>query len=507
MSQLSESSRARLAELSFASASAQARALAEGQVSAVDLLEHTLARIERYNPVLNAIVVFDLERARADARAADTALARGERRPLLGVPITVKESFDVAGLPTTCGSPSQAGNIARRDAEAVLGLREAGAVILGKSNVPLALADLQSYNALHGLSRNPWNLQRTPGGSSGGSAAALAAGLVALELGSDIGGSIRILAHFSGVYGHKPSQGLVSLHGAGLPPGRLADRDLSVAGPMARTADDLALALPLLLNQDRLLSKAWRAQLPAPRHERLSDYKVLLIDHWPGTRQSLHERLVGERLQERLRTQGVALSRPRDLPADLLPDLAADHSLYRGLLGASLIDPPPLSESARQRLKRLQPDDSSADASWLRAQTISHRDWLRQNEARLQTRARWERLFQTFDLVLTPVAPLPAFEHNHSEPKDERHYPVAYEDGVAPTRFQDLFHWAGLPVLPGLPATSFPLGLDEAGLPIGAQAVGPYLEDLSPIRFASLLESLYGGFQLPPGYAPPEASA
>src|SRR5450830_750663 len=208
-----------LNRLSHASATEQARALAEGQVSASELLEHSIERIERLNPAINALVVLDLERARADARAADAALARGERRPLLGVPVSVKENFDVAGLPTTVGDPARTGNLAAQDSAAVAGLREAGAIVLGKSNVPLALADLQSYNAVYGLSRNPWNPARTPGGSSGGSAAALAAGFVALELGTDIGGSIRIPAHFTGVYGHKTSQGLISLLGTGLPAG------------------------------------------------------------------------------------------------------------------------------------------------------------------------------------------------------------------------------------------------------------------------------------------------
>ncbi|MBV5294598.1 MAG: amidase [Curvibacter lanceolatus] len=493
-----------LKRLSHASATEQARALAEGQVSASELLEHSIDRIERLNPAINALVVLDLERARADARAADAALARGERRPLLGVPVSVKENFDVAGLPTTVGSPAQTGNLAAQDSAAVAGLREAGAIVLGKSNVPLALADLQSYNAVYGLSRNPWDPARTPGGSSGGSAAALAAGFVALELGTDIGGSIRIPAHFTGVYGHKTSQGLISLLGTGLPAGRQGERDLAVAGPLARSAADLALALPLLLNRDPRQNKTWRATLPAPRHNRLSDFRLLLIDHWPGTSQSLSEQLVSQRLAQAVQAGGGQVTRVSELAPGLLPDLVASHTLYRSLLGSSLADPPTLSAGAQQRLAALQPDDHSAntdaDTAWLRSFSLSHRDWLRLNEARLQLRAQWEALFEQFDLVLSPVAPLPAFEHNQQEPKDERHYPVAFAEGVRPVRFLDLFTWAGLPVLPGLPATSFPLGLDESGLPIGGQAVGPFLEDLTPIRFAELLEAQQPGFIVPPGW-------
>jgi amidase len=487
-----------LNSLTHASARAQARALADGRVSAVELLEHALARIERFDGALNAVVVRDDQSARAAAREADAALARGERAPLLGVPITVKESFDVAGLVTSSGNPDHADNIATRDAAAVEALREAGAVIVGKSNVPLALADLQSYNAIHGTSRNPWDLERTPGGSSGGSAAALAAGYVALELGTDIGGSIRIPAHFNGVYGHKPTAGLVSLRGTGVPSGRFAERDLTVAGPMARSALDLELALDLLLNRDALAAKAWKAVLPPARHHRLSDFRVLVLDRWPGQRRTLHERQVSERVADRLRTQGVRVSRPADLPAGLLPDLIQSHRVYRGLLGSSLATPSALSEAAQQRLAALSLEDDSAEAAWLRAPTLRHADWLRDNEARVALRHGWERFFQSFDCVVTPVAPLPAFRHDHREPKDVRTWPVEFDDGPGELRFVELFHWAGLPVLPGLPATSFPIGLDDAGLPIGAQAVGPYLEDRTPIALAHLLEEAYGGFVAPP---------
>jgi len=487
--------------LTFASARAQAQALAEGRVSAVDLLEHVLARIDRFDNDINAVVVRNDEAARAAAREADASLARGERRPLLGVPITVKESFDVAGFVTSSGNPAYADNVAARDALAVAALREAGAVIVGKSNVPLALADLQSYNAIYGVSNNPWDVSRTPGGSSGGSAAALAAGYVALELGTDIGGSIRIPAHFNGVYGHKPTAGLVALGGTGVPSGRVADRDLAVAGPLARSAADLELALELLLNREPLAAKAWKAALPAARHTRLQDFRVLVIDQWPGTERSLHEQQVVERVVERLRTQGVTVGRAADVAPGLLPDLTLQHLVYLSLLGSSLASPPALSASAQKRLEALAPDDDSADAAWLRAPTLRHGDWLRDNEARHVLRQQWERLFETFDVVVTPVAPLPAFHHNHSEPKDERTYPVEFADGTTrEVRFLDLFHWAGLPVLPGLPATSFPLGLDAQGLPVSAQAVGPYLEDRTTIAFAHLLEQVYGGFIAPPGY-------
>lgn len=485
--------------LTFASATEQARALAEGRVSAVALLEHSLARIDRFDGALNAVVVRDDERARAAARAADAALARGERRPLLGVPITVKESFDVQGLVTTVGKPELAHNRARDDSPVVAALREAGAVVIGKTNVPLGLTDLQSYNAVYGSTSNPWDLARTPGGSSGGSAAAVAAGFVALEVGSDIGGSVRIPAHFTGIYGHKTSYGLIATIGSGLPPGRRAPRDLGVAGPLARSAADLDLALGLLLNRDPELNKAWRVTLPPPRHLRLADFRVLVIDRWPGVEPSASEQLVAQRVTERLRAHGVTIHRPGDLPEGLLPDLRASHTLYRTLLGSSAVQPLPDAKTQAQ-ITALALDDDSHEAATLRAPSISHREWLAANEQRFVLRAQWEALFEAFDVVITPVAPTSAFRHDHSEPKDRREFPVNFADGVRLLRFTDFFYWAGLPVLPGLPATSFPLGVDGDGLPIGAQAVGPWLEDRTPIAFARLLEEASGGFRAPPGY-------
>ena len=186
--------------------------------SSLELTDHLIARIERRDAAINAVVVRDFERAREAARAADAALARGDQRPLLGVPMTVKESFNVAGLPTTWGIPQARNFRANDDALIVARARKAGAVLLGKTNVPIVLDDWQSYNAIYGVTRNPWNLERTPGGSSGGSSAALAAGFAPLELGSDIGGSLRVPAHFTGVMALKPTLGLVPSRGH-IPPG------------------------------------------------------------------------------------------------------------------------------------------------------------------------------------------------------------------------------------------------------------------------------------------------
>src|SRR3954464_4654329 len=266
--------------IAYRPAAELAQALARRQVSSRELIDAAVSRIEALDPKINAVVVRDFERARAAAEDADAALARGERRPLLGLPMTVKEQFNVAGLPTTWGFPKFKGWRPETDALAVQRLKAAGAIVIGKTNVPVNLTDWQSFNEVYGTTNNPWDLSRTPGGSSGGSAAALAAGFVPLELGSDIGGSLRAPAHFCGVFSHKPSLELIPERGSGppqTPPGPVRG-DLSVIGPMARSAADLALALQVLAGPDELREGiGYRLMLPPPRHERLADYRVLVL--------------------------------------------------------------------------------------------------------------------------------------------------------------------------------------------------------------------------------------
>src|SRR5499425_2300224 len=264
-------------QLHFKSAVEIARLIHEREVRATEALEHFLARVEKYNPNLNAVIWLDVGRARERAKAADAALAKGEVwGPLHGVPMTIKESYNVAGSPTTWGDPKLANNVTETSALAAERLENAGAVLFGKTNVPLMLADWQSFNAIYGTTNNPWDLTRTPGGSSGGSAAALAAGLSALELGSDIGASIRNPAHYCGVLGHKPSWGIVPLRGHSAA-GGLAMTDISVAGPLARTAEDLALALSVVAGPDELDAAGWRLLLPKPAKTKLADYRVAVM--------------------------------------------------------------------------------------------------------------------------------------------------------------------------------------------------------------------------------------
>ena len=218
---------------SFQTAVELSAALAANKVSAVELTQDTISRIERHDSKINAVCVRDFERGLDSARAADAARARGETGPLLGIPMTVKESFNVAGLPTTWGIPEQKNFVPKEDALSISRVKDAGGVILGKTNVPLALGDWQSYNDVYGTTNNPYDLGRTPGGSSGGSSAALAAGYGPLSLGSDIGGSLRVPAFHCGVYAHKPTFALAPSRGHTPPPFPPLpfDRDLAVIGP------------------------------------------------------------------------------------------------------------------------------------------------------------------------------------------------------------------------------------------------------------------------------------
>ena len=469
-------------------------ALASRQVSSRELVDAAFARIEALDPKINAVVVRDFDRARTAADAADAALERGERQPLLGLPMTVKEQFNIAGLPTTWGFPKFKDWRPDADALAVQRLKAAGTIILGKTNVPLNLGDWQSYNEIYGTTNNPWDLTRSPGGSSGGGAAALAAGFVPLEFGSDIGGSLRAPAHFCGVFSHKPSLDLVPQRGA-LPPQTPAipvRGDLAVIGPMARSAADLALELAVVAGPDELMEGiGYKVALPPPRHDKLADFRVLVIDEHPlcPTASSIRAALDG--LAERLGKAGCTILRA----SPNLPDLALTSRVYRELLSAffSADLPPDARERIEAAAKALSPDEQSLAASGLRGATISHPEWIRQSRIRGGLRGRWQALFQEVDVVLCPPMPTTAFPHDHS-PGFARKLEV---DGAKIPYF-DQSVWAGLATLNGLPATTMPIGHDDGGLPVGVQIIGGFLDDRTTIAFAGLLEREFRGFTPPP---------
>ena len=480
--------------LAYRTAGELAQALADRKISARELLDAAISRIEALDPKINAVVVRDFDRARKAADEADVALARGERRPLLGLPMTVKEQFGIAGLPTTWGDPQAKDWKAEVDALAVQRLKAAGAVILGKTNVPLFLRDWQSYNEVYGTTNNPWDVSRSPGGSSGGGAAALAAGFVPLEFGSDIGGSLRAPAHFCGVFSHKPSLDLVPQRGAGPPrtpaiPGR---GDLAVIGPMARSAADLALALGVTAGPDELSEGiGYKLALPPPRHEKLAEFRILVIDKHPlcPTAASVTAALNG--LADRLGKAGCAILRE----SAKLPDLAQTGRIYRELLSASFGADigPETRERAEAAAKSLSADDQSLSAEGVRGLTISHPEWIRKSRIRGGLRARWLGLFREVDVVLCPPMPTPAFPHDHS-PQFARKLEI---DG-AQVPYNDQSVWAGIAILNGLPATTIPIGRSDGGLPIGAQIIGGYLQDRTTIAFAGMIEREFGGFTPPP---------
>jgi amidase len=479
---------------SFSTAVELTAALKAKKVSSVELAQDAIGRIERHDGKINAICVRDFDRALDAARAADAALARGEHKPLLGIPLTVKESYNVAGLPTTWGIPEQKNFVPKEDALSISRVKEAGGVILGKTNVPLGLGDWQSYNDIYGTTHNPFDLARTPGGSSGGSSAALAAGYGPLSLGSDIGGSLRVPAFHCGVYAHKPTFALVANRGhlpPALPP-LPSNRDLAVIGPMARGAADLSLLLDVTAGPDPIeAGKAYRLELPPPRHNAMKDFRILLIDSDPLLPTDKDVRGAIEKLAADLGKAGVKVTRQ----TPLLPDFAASSRLYMrmlmSLLGAGF--PQEIYDGAKAGVAQLKPDDMSLRAERLRGLTLSHRDWVVADGGRARLRAQWHELFKNFDAVICPIMPTPAYVQDQSPEQEDRRINIDGKDYPYP----DQLAWPGIATLPGLPATAIPLGLTSQGLPVGVQIVGPWLEDRTPLKLAELIEREFGGF-IPP---------
>lgn len=443
-----------------------AHRLAEGirrrDFSSRELLDLYLDRIARLNPALNAVVILDVDGAQRVADAADAAAARDEAvGPLHGIPMTVKDSFETAGIRTTCGVPAW-DRVPERDADAVGRLRDAGAIVFGKTNVPAMVADWQTANPIFGVTNNPWDTTRSSGGSSGGAAVALAAGLTALELGSDIAGSIRLPSNWCGVCGHKPSWGLVPQRGHLPPaPGALAAADLAVIGPLARDVADLELALDILAGPAAADATGWRLQLPPSRASKLGRLRIAV---W---------------------LDDPAYPVERDVAAVLESAVAALADA-----GANLVDAAPpvsLPEVVQLHMELLYPlmDPSS---------TLQHRDWLVADERRQQMRAQMWNYFRQVDALLMPVAMVPAIAHDHLEPMADR--ALLVDSGTR--SYLDLFGWVGLPTVAYLPATAVPVGRTNAGLPVGLQVVGPYLEDRTTLAVARGIERVLGGFVPPP---------
>ncbi len=463
-----------------------------GAMSCLELLDHYIARIERLDGKTNAVVVRDFERAREYARKLDGQRKDGRATPLFGVPMTVKESFNLAGLPTTWGHEAQRNSAAHEDALAVQRLTAAGAVVFGKTNVPVDLADWQSFNPVYGATSNPWNLAHTPGGSSGGGAAAMAAGLAALEIGSDIGGSIRVPAHYCGVFGHKPSWGLCSSRGQSLVP-IAGMTDIAVIGPLARSATDLSLVLDAITGSDPLLDVG-SVTLPPPRATRLSELRIAVWSSEPGQETDTETTAHIDALAGFLEREGAQVSRIAR------PEFDATEAfhLYVRLLSAALSGRASEEVLAHMRdAKARRPaDDMSADAISVRSVDMTHREWLHLNERRFHLRRVWGSFFRDWDVLLCPVIATAALPHMQQGETWERS--VTVNGRTIP--YSEMLFWPGITCAFHLPASTAPIGMTEAGLPIGVQIVGPFHGDRTTIHVAELLERHWRGFVPPPGW-------
>lgn len=461
----------------------------QGELQPSELLDCALARIDAVNPGLNAVIRRRDEAAQREAAQIDKAA------PFAGVPFLVKDLLaTLAGEVTGSGNRLLGQLPIPHDSELVRRWRAAGVVIAGRTNTPEFGLTPYTEPRTVGPSCNPWDPGRTPGGSSGGSAAALAAGLTALELGSDIGASIRNPAHYCGVWGHKPTWGLLSMEGQQVPGTECVDTlDIAAIGPMARSAHDLALAMDVLASPLRSFGPlgwqpaAWRDAGVPPRLLRVA---VLRDDRCAEVDASVQQAL-GELLRF-LRDAGVTVTEDAR-PVDSREAYETYIWLLRGATGAKLDD-----AGYAQALQAAEAAAPQADdyGQWFwRASTQSHRQWVRQDQVRHKLRRQWEAFFHQHDLLICPVATTPAFPHLQQGWRWERMLQV----NGRPQPTTDQLFWAGYPGVVGLPATAVPLGLSAQGLPIGAQIIAPALADPVGLRFAKWLEDDYRGFVAPPG--------
>ncbi len=494
-------------DLDTATLSEAAAAVAAGDVGSEELLDAQLDRVDIFNPSVNAVVAFDVDRARDAARAADEARAAGKALgPLGGLPLTLKDTWETAGCVTTAGSPSLADHVPELDADVVAGLRDAGAVIFGKTNVPLFAGDHQTFNDVYGLTRNPWDPDRTAGGSSGGAAVSVACGFSLGEYGSDIGGSIRAPAHFNGVFGLKPSWGVVS-HRGHIPgaPGSLGGMDLGVMGPIGRSVEDLELLFDASLRHGamRLGGQAAvpGAQLPGSGSVELAGLRVgLWLDDPVSPVDTVTRTTIGAFAAEleALGAHVVDDARPAVSSAEL-------HDTYNRLL--TPVTSAGLPASVLDRLRAIAadapPELPADDPSTFRARhardTLArHAAWLAADERRARAQAAWHDLFDTVDVVLMPVSQTQAFLHDTERPYADRMVAVDRgPDEPEERAYHELLFWAGLATMPLLPSLALPLGPVD-GLPLGVQVVGPRWSDRRLMAIGSAMATGTGIGFVPP---------
>ncbi|MFC4260524.1 amidase family protein [Marinobacter lacisalsi] len=465
--------------LHYCTADELVRVMDAGDLTSEALTRALLDRIKTFNPPLNAVVAVNEEQALTQAREADRQRQAGTAGgPLLGVPLTLKDSWQVPGL--ACAS---------------------GAIVIGKTNVPYFTSDIQTYNEVYGTTNNPWNRQRTPGGSSGGAAAALAAGLTPIEVGSDLAGSIRIPTHFCGVFGHKPSRSLVSFRGhVPGPPGTVTQPDLAEGGPMARSARDLETLLKVIAGPRPQMARSWQLAMEPATLAALDQARVglwLEDPHCPVD----HEQSNGfRRLSDAMAERGALVTSLHH------PMLSLEHIMpvYFNLLGSLLsVD---MSSQQKRRLKLFVLAEKSLRkmtpmtygmAEFARGTSQTHGRWMKWNETREKMREQVEEIFGEVDVILAPVNPVTAIPHDQRAPQYRRQIQVNGETRA----YHDQFCWIALATLLGLPATSVPIGITRNGMPYNVQIIGAPGRDLTTLAFARLLEDEgLAEFQAPPGY-------
>ena len=463
------------------------------EVSSLEVLESFLAQVEKVNPKINAIVALDAESAKEKAIEADNKInLKSKLGPLHGLPMTIKDAFEVEGIVSTGGNPAWKDNIPKRNAEAVQRLVDAGAIIFGKTNVPFLSSDLQSFNKIYGTTNNPWDLERTPGGSSGGSAAALAAGMTPLELGSDIGGSIRVPAHFCGLYGHKPSYNIISEVGHMPPPpgSILTGNGLSVAGPLARSPEDLEIALDVLVSAQEQDSQAWKVKLPKARTKKIKELKIAV---WPDEPYAEADNEITNLIKDTAKDLKHAGAKVETV--DLPISFEEIDKIYSLLLNPLMLagSPKETFETLAKLNESLDPNDVSELAKVARGSVLKHADWVLVNAMRQNMRQKWREFFNKFDVILCPTCITPAFKHNHN-PVHERKLTINGKDD----EYLRATLWAGPAVSAGLPSTNVPIGMSSNNLPISMQITGPYLEDKTCLEVAKVVRNIRGGFKIPP---------
>jgi len=483
-----------MSDLVFRPATELAASIKAGAVSSEELLGAYLDRIERLNSRVNAVISLDIPAARERAKEADQALHRGEDwGPLHGVPMTLKDSFDVVGMPSTWGVPDLKDHYPAKNAPVADKFLDAGAVIFGKTNIAAYHIGLLTQNEVYGATSNPWDLTRSPGGSSGGAGAAVAAGLSSLDLGVDFSSGIRNIAHFCGLFAHKPTYGITNLMGTVLP-GLGAKPDLAVIGPLARSVEDLRLALSLIIGPDPEDAVAWSLTLPPPRQKDVKGLRVALMTEHPHF-------TVEDAVKGQVEAAADFLARRGAIVDDTARpgfDMREAFRVFMGLLTIPLA----VRKQDEQFWTRLShmtqflSGTGNEGEAKDQSEMFSHANWMALDNARRMVHVAWAEFFKDFDVLLTPPAPGTAMPHETGKNWHERNLQV----GGRPLSVAEATMWGAIATLGNLPTTVAPAGISQAGLPVGVQITGPIYGDLTCLEVAAYLERNFQGFVAPPGW-------